>query len=423
MAHQGNSVNLLVQHGNGQQQLIKVLQTNPSAKALTAAGLKTIVKEVIETQDSSRIMEQSIVGTSQTIRTAGGHTQKMTINTGVPNKTIKLTPSQVNAIKMSQATSSNPPRVISLTTAMVSSSSSSSTHHTPSTKKTPTTSGGVQSRRRKTDKVGKGLRHFSMKVCEKVKEKGITTYNEVADELVQEEIEGQPIDPMNYDQKNIRRRVYDALNVLMAMNIISKEKKEIRWIGLPTNSVQQCTSLELENQKRKERIEEKQQQLRELLLQQISFKSLVTRNKEAEERGIIPTPNSAIQLPFIIVNTHKKTHINCSISNDKSEYFFKFDDTFKIHDDVDVLKRMGLLFGLDKGECSAEDLERAKSMVPQAFRKYIEMYGRGQDDIDISEEWEVPYDYIVNESSLITPKTEYCEDDDDEMLPSDSDGD
>ena len=33
---------------------------------------------------------------------------------------------------------------------------------------------------------GKGLRHFSMKVCEKVKAKGTTTYNEVADELVAE---------------------------------------------------------------------------------------------------------------------------------------------------------------------------------------------------------------------------------------------
>jgi len=36
-----------------------------------------------------------------------------------------------------------------------------------------------------------------------------------------------------YDEKNIRRRVYDALNVLMAMGIISKDKKEITWIGLP----------------------------------------------------------------------------------------------------------------------------------------------------------------------------------------------
>lgn len=38
--------------------------------------------------------------------------------------------------------------------------------------------------------------------------------------------------------KNIRRRVYDALNVLMAMSIIEKEKKEIRWVGLPTSSAQ-----------------------------------------------------------------------------------------------------------------------------------------------------------------------------------------
>ena len=29
----------------------------------------------------------------------------------------------------------------------------------------------------------KGLRHFSMKICEKVKAKGTTTYNEVADEV------------------------------------------------------------------------------------------------------------------------------------------------------------------------------------------------------------------------------------------------
>lgn len=42
------------------------------------------------------------------------------------------------------------------------------------------------SKRRKTEKGGKGLRHFSMKVCEKVRKKGVTSYNEVADELVAE---------------------------------------------------------------------------------------------------------------------------------------------------------------------------------------------------------------------------------------------
>lgn len=41
-------------------------------------------------------------------------------------------------------------------------------------------------RRRNADRTGRGLRHFSMKVCKKVEEKGTTTYNEVADELVEE---------------------------------------------------------------------------------------------------------------------------------------------------------------------------------------------------------------------------------------------
>jgi hypothetical protein len=47
------------------------------------------------------------------------------------------------------------------------------------------------------------------------------------------------------EQKNIRRRVYDALNVLMAMDIITKEKKEIRWVGLPTHSKQDLHKLEV----------------------------------------------------------------------------------------------------------------------------------------------------------------------------------
>jgi hypothetical protein len=38
------------------------------------------------------------------------------------------------------------------------------------------------------------------------------------------------------DHKNIRRRIYDALNVLMAIDIIKKENKQIKWVGMPSNS-------------------------------------------------------------------------------------------------------------------------------------------------------------------------------------------
>ena len=44
----------------------------------------------------------------------------------------------------------------------------------------------ISNLKRKREKCNKGLRHFSLKVCEKVKEKNVTSYNEVADELVNE---------------------------------------------------------------------------------------------------------------------------------------------------------------------------------------------------------------------------------------------
>nr|XP_020826655.1 transcription factor Dp-2 isoform X6 [Phascolarctos cinereus] len=268
-------------------------------------------------------------------------------------------------------------------------------------------------RSKKGDKNGKGLRHFSMKVCEKVQRKGTTSYNEVADELVSEFTNSNnhlATDSQAYDQKNIRRRVYDALNVLMAMNIISKEKKEIKWIGLPTNSAQECQNLEIEKQRRIERIKQKRAQLQELLLQtesslragmsctflcapafgekernkhllsayhmsstvQIAFKNLVQRNRQNEQQNQGPPAlNSTIQLPFIIVNTSKRTVIDCSISSDKFEYLFNFDNTFEIHDDIEVLKRMGMSFGLETGQCSLEDLRVAKSLVPKALEGYI----------------------------------------------------
>lgn len=216
---------------------------------------------------------------------------------------------------------------------------------------------GSSVKRRKQDpKTGKGLRHFSMKVCEKVKTKGTTTYNEVADELVAE-FSSDPRQPFAmadepYDQKNIRRRVYDALNVLMAMNIIYKEKKEIKWVGLPTNAAQECTDLEDEKDKLIQQINAKHQQVKDLLLQQIAYKKLVERNKASEQAL---APNAIIKLPFIIITTDKKTVIDCRISNDRSEYLFNLNNTFEIHDDIEVLKRMGL---------TSTD---AKDIVPKAL--------------------------------------------------------
>ena len=68
----------------------------------------------------------------------------------------------------------------------------------------------------------------------------------------------------------------------MAMNIISKEKKEIRWLGLPTNSIQEANGLELDKAKRIDRIKAKTQQLQDLILQ---VNILITINNNRNNNG------------------------------------------------------------------------------------------------------------------------------------------
>lgn len=233
-----------------------------------------------------------------------------------------------------------------------------------------------------------------MKVCKKVKEKGVTSYNEVADELVTEQqildeqavANGEEDSSEPHGPKNIRRRVYDALNVLMAMNIISKEKKEIKWIGLPSNSQQEYNHLIELKQKKTERIAMKTAYLQDLILQQIAFKNLLKRNETSQVAeaaaaamgaadGAPPAPvalaPSAIHLPFIVVNTSKSANINCQMAGDKAEYYFDFSQPFEIHDDMEVLKRMGLAYHLESGKCDPADLEDAKALIPAALEPYL----------------------------------------------------
>jgi len=390
---------LLEKLKRGEGQTIKILQTNPqtgvkqivsipiqaaantsSAPNLTVSPMKVVrtSTETLPMQGHSSANHSMAMQTTRTIKIGSPRPQQsgqqVSLIQSQPQQQVVLSS---NAILTPHKTNSN----LVLSNASHSSSttfSSPSTNHDPALSRPgkrsdPEFETFSESKRRKTDKGGKGLRHFSTKVCEKVRAKGSTSYNEVADELVAELTDPRCQSPSDqqYDQKNIRRRVYDALNVLMAMNIISKEKKEIRWLGLPTNSVQEAYSLEAEKSKRIDRIKDKTRQLQDLIIQQIAFKNLVERNKEVEGCVGAPTPNSAIQLPFIIVNTSKKTVIDCSISNDKMEYLFEFDDIFETHDDMEVLKRMDMDLGLEKGQVSEQDLEKARSMVPRALEPYV----------------------------------------------------
>eukprot|EP00124_Ichthyophonus_hoferi_P004812 Ihof_evm2s585 gene=Ihof_evmTU2s585 len=230
------------------------------------------------------------------------------------------------------------------------------------------------------EKGGKGLRHFSMKVCQKVKAKSVTSYNEVAEELVMEITAKQgppgysqrPSDDLSFDQKNIRRRVYDALNVLMAMNIITRDCKQIRWVGLPTNAAQEHLHLREEKRVRQERASKKREHLYELIMQQLTFKNLIARNRLEESTNRRPDSTQCVQLPYIMIRAPPETHIDCELADDGSEYYFNFGGSFEVHDEIEVLKRMDMAYGLERRACVPQDLVKARNLVPGPLIPYLE---------------------------------------------------
>ncbi|KAJ3159121.1 hypothetical protein HDU86_002023 [Geranomyces michiganensis] len=178
----------------------------------------------------------------------------------------------------------------------------------------------------------KGLRHFSRCVAEKVQAKGSTTYNEVADELV-DEFTMQARNADSFDHKNIRRRVYDALNVLMAMGIIVRAKKEIRWIGLPTEGSYQ----------------------RDLEALQVSIigEGLLLRNKlEQTKRGSLCSDESlgtiigpgeaseSLMLPFLLLRSAGDAQVKIENNDDRSQFMISFSKPFHMVKDMEVVSTL-----------------------------------------------------------------------------------
>ena len=73
--------------------------------------------------------------------------------------------------------------------------------------------------------------------------------------------------------------------------------------------------------------------------------------------------------------THARTHTHThtySLPHLRSEYVFNFDSAFELHNDIDVLKKMGLDCGLHTGTFTAEDIRQAKTMLPKAFESTLD---------------------------------------------------
>lgn len=82
-------------------------------------------------------------------------------------------------------------------------------------------------------KLSKGLKLLSVVVRDIVIERQLTTYKEVADVILKETIKEEHLNTSDRleivkEEQNIKRRVYDALNVLIAAGVLQKEGKKVR---------------------------------------------------------------------------------------------------------------------------------------------------------------------------------------------------
>ncbi|CAM6038590.1 unnamed protein product [Sphagnum compactum] len=218
---------------------------------------------------------------------------------------------------------------------------------------------------------------------------------QVADELVAEFTSPDSAhispDQQQFDEKNIQRRVYDALNVLMTMGIILKDEKDIQWKGLPSATLDDIQELKAEGMRVRRRIARKTAYLQELqaqvtlplLRRMTGLQNLVSRN-ERLYHGTNSVPAGGVALPFILVQTRpqatveveiQKTCKLCTLTSTGSYLFdclsgsihvfflelelllLHSDATstpFELHDDAYVLKAMSLQ--------EHQDSESAESM-------------------------------------------------------------
>ncbi|CAG9311512.1 unnamed protein product [Blepharisma stoltei] len=130
----------------------------------------------------------------------------------------------------------------------------------------------------------KKLINLSKQVLEKVKNSEVTTGNQIAKAILKD----FPESTYEAEFKNIQRRVYDALNVLQAIDVISKIRNEIRYKGIINN--EQLERMKLSVEQNRKRNMQKKKALAENIFQYIAIHKLMQRNKEQRKKKLVELP-------------------------------------------------------------------------------------------------------------------------------------
>ena len=193
---------------------------------------------------------------------------------------------------------------------------------------------------------------ISKLVFEYLKSNEYTTGNEVT-EYIKNRLQSKKNDQLN--QKNIQRRVYDAINVMCAVGLIQKNKQKIQFL-LKTNQDNKINKLNEEiNSKEKnggekeekigeeERIRKKEKELEEKIKKltksylTLKFYEKYTKlNKENKDRE----NEQKIEFPFDIIEYDNSSPIKITSKEDSSRYLLLSNSGFVHLTPYDIIKKL-----------------------------------------------------------------------------------
>ena len=194
----------------------------------------------------------------------------------------------------------------------------------------------------KKNKINYGLKEISKMVINIIKRQKQTSYKEISDEIV------NIINKIGIkEQKNIRRRIYDSLNVMKSMNLFSKEKKtkKIFWNEKKEiqNEINDIYNINKEIETFSDIINLKKEKINNLLEQYKSLNYIIERNKIINHRI---DENKKIYCPFIffgIPNVEKenpKKEIRVLMNENKNKIHIAFNSKLQLHGDLDAIKKI-----------------------------------------------------------------------------------
>mmetsp|Transcript_33514 Transcript_33514/g.56803 ORF Transcript_33514/g.56803 Transcript_33514/m.56803 type:complete len:512 (-) Transcript_33514:377-1912(-) len=202
--------------------------------------------------------------------------------------------------------------------------------------------------KRPTTKNTRGLKYLSNKVCEALSGVGTAITQDKMISLLYQSFISENNSGQEMCEKSIRRRIYDTINVLMALGLVEKTKQHIEWIGksrpkLTDTERRQAEEMKQHISEARTRTRQKRKLLEDEELQYVRTKTLLDRNegirrhkRSKRRRGEKEEPEP-IHLPFLVVRTSKLANVECVRTPDLQRCSLNVSKDVDIYNDYDIL--------------------------------------------------------------------------------------